>query len=781
MRYALPLLFALAAGPPATAAPVELLTSGGFESGANDAGRPVGWTVVEGDVRLVGGLVHAGGWALEATDPGPGPAVSVESERRPCQAGAVYVATTWLRAEGDARPSFYLQFFSETGQRIGVVAQFAPQAADWVSVALAALAPREARTVSVLVFSGSAEAGTFQADDISLMEWSAGDVGVDRGVVNAGFEVLPADEDLPPGWQGATGGARTDGGSAHAGAHSLRLPDEASIRSAWCPARPGQKWAASAWAKASGDTRAVLAVEFVDGFLRPVGAVEDHSKATDWAEVAVEGVAPAGTSGALVRLSAEAGTVWMDDVSLFRVAKEGPAVVDIGQNRQLFVDDYLIDEMSALERIFHRPTKEPAPVIVPDRPWEESSFLGIVGNSVLYDEEAKQYRMYYIIYQMIGLSERQHFAVAVSDDGLNWTKPELGVADFRGSKANNLLVDYESPRYAEELFFYTNVIYDRRDPDPARRYKSLGFLLNHKTGARGTTVSFSPDGLHFTDAPENPVLPNGDTNTLLGWDDRIGKYVAYPRTDGPTSARDIGYSTSDDFIHWTPTQTVMEPIAGDPPHFEIYGMPVVKYEGLYLGFPWAFIAAGLEPLDTQLAVSRDGVTWQRDPNAPMFIPRGPAGAFDDSYAITANPIVVGDEILFYYMACGFPHGYAFTTERKFEGAIGLARLRLDGFASLSCFADSGGHVVTRPLTFAGRRMVVNCGCERGWLRVELQREDGTPIPGFAEADCDPISTDAIRQPVTWHGNADVSALAGTPIRVRIVVGDGEVYSFGFAE
>jgi len=431
--------------------------------------------------------------------------------------------------------------------------------------------------------------------------------------------------------------------------------------------------------------------------------------------------------------------------------------------------------------VTHRPVKDPEPVIVPDRPWEESSFLGIVGNSVVYDEALRQYRMYYVIYQMIGLSERQHYAVAFSDDGLHWEKPSLGIADFKGSSENNLLSDYESPRYAEGLFFYNNIMVDPRDPDPARRYKALGFLLNHRTGARGTLIAFSPDGLRFTDAPESPVLPNGDTNTLLGWDDRIRKYVAYPRTDGPTSARDIGYSTSEDFIHWTPAQTVIEPIPGDPPHYEIYGMPVVKYEGLYLGFPWAFIADGLEPLDTQLAVSRDGIKWERDPRAPMFIPRGPAGTLDDSYAITANPIVVGDEIIFYYMACGFPHGYAFTNERKFEGVISRARLRLDGFASLSCHADSGGYVTTRPVRFLGRALEVNCDCPRGWLRVELQTEDGTPIPGYTEADCDAVSADKVRHRVTWRGKDDVSSLAVQPIRVRITVGDGEVYSFGFVE
>jgi len=294
-------------------------------------------------------------------------------------------------------------------------------------------------------------------------------------------------------------------------------------------------------------------------------------------------------------------------------------------------------------------------------------------------------------------------------------------------------------------------------------------------------VAFSPDGIHWTEPPENPVLPNGDTHTLLGWDDRISKYVAYPRTASATSARNIGYSTSDDFVHWTAAQTVLEPGPADPPHYEIYGMPVVRYEGLYIGLPWAFSAAGLEPLDTQLAVSRDGTHWQKVASGQLLIPRGSAGGFDDGYAIAANPIVVGDEILFYYMACGFPHGPSIFRELKWEGGIGRARLRLDGFVSLASPADSGGTVITRPLRFTGRRMMVNCNCPRGWLRVELQDADGATVPGFAASDCDVIRTDATRQFVTWQGRADVGALAGKPVRVLLQLGDGEIYSFLFAE
>lgn len=779
MLRALLLLMGLAVGSAGWCLPSELLTHGGFESGAGPQGAPVGWTIVEGDVRLVGAPVHTGSLALEASDPGTGASVSVESARFPCQPDALYIAAAWLRPEGPARPSLYLQFFNDAGQRTGVIARFAPAGPEWASVTLAATPPRGAATVSVLIFSGAAETGRFQADDVSLREWPLSELGTGGVLPNPGFEVTSPDGSPPPGWLDATGAVTVIAGRAHAGERCLQLAGPASVHSARCPAQPGQRWRASAHAATAPDASARLAIEFVDGFLNPLGGAAATGASPDGSELATEAIAPAGATGVQVRLSADVSEVRVDDVSLRRVPREGPEVLDIAGNRQLFLDDEIIDETALLERVWHRPVKEPQPVIVPDMPWEQSSFLGVLGNSILFDEQAGQYRLYYIIYQMIGMSERQHFAVAVSSDGIHWEKPSLGIADFEGSTANNLLFDYGSERHGKELFFYTNFIRDLHDPDPARRYKALGFVMTHDATTRGMMVAFSPDGLHWTEPPENPVLPNGDTNTVLGWDDRISKYVAYPRTDGPTSARDIGYTTSDDFIHWTPAQTVMEPVPGDPPHYEIYGMPVVKYQGLYLGFPWAFIADGLEPLDTQLAFSRDGIKWGRDPHAPMFIPRGRAGTFDDAYAITANPIQVGDELLFYYMACGFPHGYAFVKETKFEGTVGLGRLRLDGFVSLSCFAGSGGYLVTRPLRFTGSRMTVNCDCPRGWLRVELQREDGTPVPGYAEADCDLITADAVHKTVTWRGNADVSAMAGQAIRVRLVVGDGELYSFGF--
>src|SRR5207247_8327902 len=48
-----------------------------------------------------------------------------------------------------------------------------------------------------------------------------------------------------------------------------------------------------------------------------------------------------------------------------------PAVIPIDLGRQLFVDDFLIEQTS-LRRIFHKPSYHPAsPVLQHDRPWEQ--------------------------------------------------------------------------------------------------------------------------------------------------------------------------------------------------------------------------------------------------------------------------------------------------------------------------------------------------------------------------------------------------------------------------
>jgi hypothetical protein len=106
-------------------------------------------------------------------------------------------------------------------------------------------------------------------------------------------------------------------------------------------------------------------------------------------------------------------------------------------------------------------------------------------------------------------------------------------------------------------------------------------------------------------------------------------------------------------------------------------------------------------------------------------------------------------------------------------------LRTDGFTSVHAGADAG-EMVTRPLRFSGKALVVNYSTSAGGsLRVEIQDGQGKPLPGFALADCRNLVGDSIEQKVNWAKGSDVSALAGQTVRLRFVMQEADLYALQF--
>jgi len=124
----------------------------------------------------------------------------------------------------------------------------------------------------------------------------------------------------------------------------------------------------------------------------------------------------------------------------------------------------------------------------------------------------------------------------------------------------------------------------------------------------------------------------------------------------------------------------------------------------------------------------------------------------------------------------------YAPEGYWEGTYVSVRryaLRVDGFVALHA-GYAGGAARTVPLVFTGRRLVLNCATSAvGSVRVELQDAGGAALPGFALADAPEIWGDEIERPVRWHGGDDVSALAGHPVRLRLVLKDADVFAFRF--
>ena len=104
---------------------------------------------------------------------------------------------------------------------------------------------------------------------------------------------------------------------------------------------------------------------------------------------------------------------------------------DIGSRRELFIDNFLIDSLNGAKLKLHEP--RPGGVAIRyDQPWER----GPDGSCSFYTTvimDGDIFRMYY-------RGDMTCMCYAESTDGINWTKPSLGLVEVEGSTENNAIV-----------------------------------------------------------------------------------------------------------------------------------------------------------------------------------------------------------------------------------------------------------------------------------------------------------------------------------------------------
>jgi hypothetical protein len=181
--------------------------------------------------------------------------------------------------------------------------------------------------------------------------------------------------------------------------------------------------------------------------------------------------------------------------------------VEIGAYRNLFVDDYIISSTSNLNRQVHQPTKcDLNPLIGPTDAWEmsyKSIREGTPFPFVDRDETTGKFRLWYAGYTKYtlpsGTEVRFPACYAESDDGINWTKPNLGLYSYIGSTDNNIVIP------AGNIW---GVIKEPDDPDPNRLYKAMVWHEPEYAGTEGYFIYTSPDGIHWNrETPlDQPVL-----------------------------------------------------------------------------------------------------------------------------------------------------------------------------------------------------------------------------------------------------------------------------------
>ncbi len=314
------------------------------------------------------------------------------------------------------------------------------------------------------------------------------------------------------------------------------------------------------------------------------------------------------------------------------------------------------------------------------------------------------------------------------------------------------------------------------------------------------------------------------------------KYALFPKVHpqlGRFRRRSFAMCTSEDdlggnpFTQWTEPQLVLAPDLRDDEmaeerlaaaksillldhpedhRCEFYGVVVFRSGDTFLGLIWIYDASyefsrfgsgnQYAIVDVQLAASRDLLHWERLGGRQPVIARGDPDAFDSHMIFYHSyPLAVGDEWWVYYV--GFNEGHTARScydeamrqqyhadvkaGRRHFPAIGLAKVRREGFVSRDAGAD-GGTLTTRLLQAGGSRLEVNAAVAAGGaLTVEVQDEQGATLPGFAAADCTPVTGDSLRHAVQWGDRRGDDGWMERPVRLRFQLRDAALYAFRFGE
>jgi hypothetical protein len=466
-----------------------------------------------------------------------------------------------------------------------------------------------------------------------------------------------------------------------------------------------------------------------------------------------------------------------------------PKLISIDVGRQLFVDDFLI-EQGDLTREYHHPTKyEKNPVLKPETAIEHSGVNGLAvaapkSGGLWWNPEKKNFELWYEAGWVSTI------AYATSRDGLTWERPNLPLK----AGTNQILPDTIKPDS-------WTVVRDYRTTDPKQAYK----IFLRGGGNRDRARAFvSEDGIDWGKPIDSGIT--GDRSTMFY--NPFRKVWVYSLRWSSPGGRSRAYWECDDFLQgmqWLPDEPMPwartdsldlpDPRIGDKP--QLYNLDAVAYESIMLGFfeilhgpPNDVNAAKGLPKNTGLnfAYSRDGFHWSR-PDRAMAINSEQRPVWDRGYVQSLGNICVvrGDKLWFYYI------GFAGDENLKFgdpkikmtssmqsglyaNASTGVAFLRRDGFISLNADAN-GGVLTTRPLSFSGKHLFVNLDAPQGSLIAEALDMHGKSIEPFTFANSLPVSGDSTLVQMRWTGGDDLSPLAGRAVRFRFKLTNGKLYAF----
>ncbi len=460
-------------------------------------------------------------------------------------------------------------------------------------------------------------------------------------------------------------------------------------------------------------------------------------------------------------------------------------------------------EMRQPERHASNPVLKQGPPGSPDA-------LGVQFYGSIIRENGK-YRLWYVAYdddkENKVASSRWRPAYAESTDGINWTKPNLGLVTYKGNKENNLIRADPTPLG----FVNLKVLADPEDADPQRRYKITGHVYFRHNTRLGTLAPFtSADGLDWKLVKEVktkraemqekdlfiPPVHFEPSGGLYKWD---GIYYAIGQsamnTPRPHQGRVTRMYHSADFVNWSPMQSIgfvrapqqqwLGPgrsLEGEQTH---EGISVWNRRNLLLGVvglwhgakEWKDIT-----VDLGFVMSNDGLNFREPAHEWVFLKRGEEGTWDQGGVLQGQGFEnIGDQTFIYYGSWD-PRQKQPDSKR---GGVGIAVVPRDRFGELvvETIGKGPGDYQVPEITSEFVTASVPLSKEKthqlylnahglgddAMLHVQLLDHLERPVPGFSGKDAAVIRQSGFQTPVIWKNGKVALPGAKLPERMRVHV------------
>lgn len=425
-------------------------------------------------------------------------------------------------------------------------------------------------------------------------------------------------------------------------------------------------------------------------------------------------------------------------------------------------------------------------------------------------------RLYYSVIKEYRTKTNEFgIAVALSSDGKNWEKPNLGqikIGDFDTNriKINGIpegcfcvqpsIIRLSKNQWRMYCWVHGQgyVRYVASDSSDGLEWRVIDLenacvyhpgdkKMPAMRGAEGLTLD-KVDG--FKEDPamreQSKKLISNDA-TFTYFDEEKKKYEMYsvwliPNSEdsgryvqhdnAPGILRTIHRRKSTDGLSWGEPELLIVPDENDPLDLQFYHLAVQRVNKWRIGFLGHY-RCQTQTMDIELAFSRDGRYWERPVRCPW--PLRDKNAIDSIMVYPPQNLVKTESgWQLFYTGCNHHHN-AYLTGEKQESAILLAEIKGDRFLGIR--AKKKGEILTSPFIPTKENIILDADIS-GSLAAQLCDTFGKPLPGYTFQDFLPIRGDSTAHVLRWE-NAKTTHFMYDALSLRLQWNNGDIFSIVF--